>query len=302
MINQFKLEEILDKEELHRYQSEIIQEDHVSRYYQSDNIAILTLRGFAIEDESLETISTNFIFKNNEAYQYDVNKKILVILKDKYQSILKTIIATDRDNTEILNAYYNQVDELEDSVFDRSFPRHFMEMWFDLKKSILKIERYYLRCVSALKDYEKAHFKNSDFHRASFHHTLEKMKANHGQATGLVSKLDTIYHYYNSIKNDRLNQNIYLLTLLSGLFLPLNLIVGFFGMNTENLFFKDQSQGTLYVTFILVGVFFLFTVGFRLLYVVDRLLLKSGLGKYKIYQLVSNKLKTIEKVIDTSQS
>ena len=49
-----------------------------------------------------------------------------------------------------------------------------------------------------------------------------------------------------------MNRIIYVLTLLSGVFLPLNLIVGFFGMNTTSLPFTKIDGGTYNVILILL--------------------------------------------------
>ena len=47
-----------------------------------------------------------------------------------------------------------------------------------------------------------------------------------------------------------MNKNIYYLTLLSGVFLPLTLVSGFFGMNTGGLPFTEDADGTLKVVII----------------------------------------------------
>ncbi|EAL7450269.1 magnesium transporter CorA family protein, partial [Campylobacter jejuni] len=62
-----------------------------------------------------------------------------------------------------------------------------------------------------------------------------------------LTRIDTLYALTSAIKNEKMNKSIYLLSILSSIFLPLNLIVGFFGMNTNNLFFKDSPYGTLYI-------------------------------------------------------
>ena len=41
-----------------------------------------------------------------------------------------------------------------------------------------------------------------------------------------------------------MNRLIYLLTIISAIFLPLNLLVGFFGMNTSDLPFAQGDGGT----------------------------------------------------------
>lgn len=87
-----------------------------------------------------------------------------------------------------------------------------------------------------------------------------------------------------------MNKNIYLLTVLSGIFLPLNLIVGFFGMNTEGLLFKDDPNGTTYVLYALTGIFLAFVLGFNILNLIDRFFFRWWLGRSKLYNKMSNKI------------
>ena len=60
-------------------------------------------------------------------------------------------------------------------------------------------------------------------------------------------RVEDIYSFIQSDKNDKINKNIYLLTLLSALFLPLNFITGFFGMNTNGMFLSSFKDGTFIV-------------------------------------------------------
>ena len=49
-----------------------------------------------------------------------------------------------------------------------------------------------------------------------------------------------------------MNKMIYILTIISAVFLPLNLLVGFFGMNTSGLpFTTPEVNGTLNVIFLM---------------------------------------------------
>lgn len=296
----YSISEILSADEVDTYFKELDKESYYSRYIKHDSIAIFTFRKLDIINESLETSSCHFIFKNNNIYLYLVGSNELTLVQGGYQTILDYLINANDKNTEIIDAYYDQIEELEDAIYDQNLPRHYLEMWFDLKKSILRIERYYSRAIVALEDFSASTKGHKVFSNRVLEHLEDKMQSNSAQANSLVSKLDTIYNYYTSVKNERLNKNIYLLTLLSGIFLPLNLIVGFFGMNTENLFFKDQPKGTIYVFSILIGVFFFFTIGYKILQFFDRLLLRYGLGKYKLYKVVSDKLQKIDNVMDTN--
>ena len=65
-------------------------------------------------------------------------------------------------------------------------------------------------------------------------------------------------------------------------------------MNTEGLFFKENPHGTIYVVYILASILFLFLIGFQLLKLVDRFLLRWLLGRSSIYRRLANKITDIE--------
>ncbi len=90
-----------------------------------------------------------------------------------------------------------------------------------------------------------------------------------------------------------MNSNIYALTILSGIFLPLNLIVGFFGINTEGLFFSGNPSGTMYVIYILVSVFIVFVALFPLMAILERYILRKLLGKFNLYNKLVDNIKNI---------
>ncbi|DAB34741.1 MAG TPA: hypothetical protein CFH82_03225 [Sulfurospirillum sp. UBA12182] len=62
-----------------------------------------------------------------------------------------------------------------------------------------------------------------------------------------------------------MNPTIYILTFLSAIFLPLNLIVGFFGMNTNALPFAKEEYGSYFVFVLLVLVVIALLIGIKLL-------------------------------------
>ncbi len=73
-------------------------------------------------------------------------------------------------------------------------------------------------------------------------------------ANEYACRIDDIYTFIQSIKNDKINQNIYILTMISAVMLPLNLITGFFGMNTQGLPFNETKNATIIVVSIMLGV------------------------------------------------
>lgn len=293
-----KLYEILSTNELQDYERSLNEVNHVSRHVIENDIEILTLRDLRIHEEDLTTSSLSYIFKKQKIYVYSPIKKRGRLLEGSHSDLIDAISQTYSMNSEILSAYSSQVDLLEDYIYEREIPNHFMDLWFDLKKGVLKIERYYSRYISTLTFFINNHKDSVNIEEYGFDLILEKSQFSLSQSSGLISKLDTIHHYYSSIKNDKLNRNIYLLTLLSGIFLPLNLIVGFFGMNTENLIFHGDPSGTKYVIQVLVASFLMMTLGFKLAKTLDSLFLKNLLGKYKFYQTLTSKITKIEKDLD----
>ena len=163
-----------------------------------------------------------------------------------------------------------------------------------LKKDLSKKERLLERNVDVLTDFSLEFKEISKKDKSNLTSVIHEMDNSHTSCEGLLSKLDSIFNYYTSIKNDRLNNNIYVMTVLSAIFLPLNLIVGFFGMNTENLIFKDNPDGTLYVLMGLCGIFILSLLGLKLVKLIDYLLLRHLLGKYNFYERISKKISSIE--------
>jgi magnesium transporter len=74
-----------------------------------------------------------------------------------------------------------------------------------------------------------------------------------------LDKLENLYNFYRVKVDERMNKNVYYLTLLSGIFLPLTLLTGFFGMNTGGLPLQDDPMGTwkvILISIILEIIFF----------------------------------------------
>ena len=82
-------------------------------------------------------------------------------------------------------------------------------------------------------------------------------------------RIEDIYQFIQGLKNDKISRNIYILTIISSLLLPLNFITSFFGMNTTGLFLSDSAHGTLIVT-LAMCVIFAAMLGFFMLYVKKR--------------------------------
>jgi len=80
---------------------------------------------------------------------------------------------------------------------------------------------------------------------------------------GLESTMNHLMEVHSMITGHRTNEIIYILTIISTVMLPLNLIVGFFGMNFENLWFSHASWGIWLVSAFMLAITVLLLAFFR---------------------------------------
>ena len=272
------------------YQIELEQEDHPTLLVSNHLFQVFFARYLKSSQEGLETASHSFLFIKEDIYHYDRGAKEFFKLKDGFRALADYLYDIYETNRNIYFEYAEEVDGLEDYLYARKIPRHYMDMWFNLKKGVAKIDRHYQRSLYVIKDVIKKNQEFSSFPLRDFEEIYETLNLSASNIQGQLAKLDNIHHYHTSIKNDRLNNNIYLLTVLSGIFLPLNLIVGFFGMNTENLLLKDNPQGTEIVIYLLIAIVVFILIGFKLLKFLDNYFLRFFFGKYKFYEKLTKKI------------
>lgn len=270
--------------------------NHFSAFIGTESYQILIIRGITISNEELAFETKNYLI--------DTSKNIYEYVNGSFSNLGRTLATVDElleltlnKNESIIDEFVKEIDQLEDSLFERKTSRIFMDNWFDLKKDLARIERYYARSIHVINSFYKFYQKDETFPHAGFQDFMSDMSYSQHNVGNQTSKLDALYTYYGSIKNDKLNNNLYTLTVLSAIFLPLNLIVGFFGMNTENLFFKDNPAGTQNVFLILVGTFIFAFLGIPLVKLVDKYFLRFLLGKSHIYKKVAGKIDKIEEIL-----
>lgn len=196
-----------------------------------------------------------FIFKDNEIYHdtndtsQKVDEEILVMtvkkfINDYHQRVLKYATALEKYE----KIYTNKKD------YNKFIQKHSI-LKYEIRKlqnRIYSIHDAIIACISDrpyLKDKLKNYANEAGIYRAA--------------AAEYASRIEDIYQYVQGIKNDKINKNIYLLTILSAIFLPLNLITGFFGMNTTGLYLGELKNGTNIVSTIIILTFLLFVISWR---------------------------------------
>jgi magnesium transporter len=131
------------------------------------------------------------------------------------------------------------IDEIEDQVFDRPSPQT-LEKLFSLKRILLTMRRVLLPQREVMNklardDYRVIDPKDRIFFRDIYDHLVRLHDLNESLRDLVGGALDT----YLSAVNNRMNEIMKTLTIITTLFMPLAFVTGFFGMN----FF--EASGTL---------------------------------------------------------
>ena len=123
------------------------------------------------------------------------------------------------------------IDEIEDQVFDRPSPRT-LERLFDLKRVLLSMRRILLPQREVLNklardDYAVVDRKDRIFFRDIYDHMVRLHDLNETMRDLVGGVLDM----YLSVINNRMNEVMKTLTIITTLFMPLTFVTGFFGQN-----------------------------------------------------------------------
>jgi len=123
------------------------------------------------------------------------------------------------------------IDEIEDQVFDNPTPS-LLEHIFTLKRALLRLRRIIAPQREVLNklargDYAVIHAEDRVFFRDVYDHLVRLFDVTESLRDLVGSTLDT----YLSVVNNRMNDVMKTLTVITTLFMPLSFLSGFFGMN-----------------------------------------------------------------------
>ncbi len=123
------------------------------------------------------------------------------------------------------------IDELEDHIFDKPSPRT-LERLFALKRVLLSMRRILLPQREVLNklardDYRVIDPKDRIFFRDIYDHLVRLHDLNENLRDLVGGALDT----YLSVVNNRMNDIMKTLTIITTFFMPITFVTGFFGMN-----------------------------------------------------------------------
>lgn len=188
-----------------------------------------------------------FTFKNDIIYKIENNEEIQSSI-DEFSKIFKSII----DNIGGQNINYQQIIEFKEyTILNGKLIKDYFNKSFVLKQKINKN----LQFLSQLNEALIMLINDNSKYKKNIKTIMLSLNILSKNTKDMYNRLDNLYSLMTSIKNDKLNNNIYFLSILSAIFLPVNLIVGFFGMNTEGMFLQNNKFGTLYILFSILIIF-----------------------------------------------
>lgn len=268
----------------------LLSENSVSRFEDYGSFQLLILRRILFDKVAMSFTPEIFIFQAEGVHHYNKESGEFDLVQESYSGFVELLEFYYSNNQKLIIGYSDGIENLEESLFERKIPKIFMDNWFDFKKDIAKIENFYSRNIFVFQEF----LKKMEIYHAGFPEIfslIENMILMHISNIHILNgRLDSIHHYYDSIKNDRLNKTMFTLTVISGIFLPLNLIVGFFGMNTDGMFFKDNLMGTRNVIILLCSVVLSVLLGVKIISTIDRYFLRFVLGRYDFYNNLVKRL------------
>lgn len=187
-----------------------------------------------------------FFFKDGEIFTDEALSERTSI--DELTATIKKILNSYKEK---ISRYLGHLESFE-TIYKKpkeypEFMKRHAELKYEISKFYNKISRLQDALITCANE------------QTALKKPLKRFIAETGAAKSVVAEcgaeLDDIYAHIQRVKNDKINRNIYILTLLSALFLPLNLITGFFGMNTNGMFLNGFQNGTAVVAGSMLALF-----------------------------------------------
>ena len=231
------------------YLLDIKNPTHPSMFVEESTYDILILT-LPEKDKELKVNAYAFVFDEKSYYHYDKSKsefidiltmeKVYEMLDEKTNAVMK-----------LVSGMHESIDWMEEQLYENAQFNAFMRYWLQNKKDLARIHRLLTLASDVLENFIQSYLKEEDFLSTHFKDVHEHLSRTNRSALLAMEKLGNLYNYYTSRNNERMNKTIYILTIMSGIFMPLNLIVGYFGMNTQGLPFDGLPSGTLMVSALL---------------------------------------------------
>ncbi len=252
--------------------------DHLPKFEKTDDISFLILRGHEetvtnYDDLKVSSLTRklamffnkNFLVTIHRSEQPNLEKVKAFYLKpiDNFQShkliakiIKQTVLTYDKPIESLLQKF----EFIEESVHRKSEDQHIMEKFFDTKKENSIYRRMLRMSIEVIHKLQSA----DSLPRLLTQDLIDETEDLYFYTEDLAENIPSLMNLHLSmisqdtnISSYKTNEVMRVLTVLSLFFLPLNLIVGIYGMNFENM----PELKSEYGYFITLGMMFLVASG-----------------------------------------
>ena len=224
---------------------DIVNSEHPSDFETTKEYAVLILRLPYIKENKVKVISYAFLIKDDKVYEYLRESKEFIPLGD-FKALHNFLdIRIDKILAKI-SKLQTTIEKMEDRLYENNIDSNFPNEWLMLKKELALIERLMGHSMVAFQRFLK-HFKD-ELDELAYKDLEEHIDRAFRFSKSGIEKLDNLYNFYRAKMDEKMNKIVFVLTIISAIFLPLTLITGFFGMNTSDLPFTQGDHGTLKVT------------------------------------------------------
>lgn len=149
--------------------------------------------------------------------------------------LAELLISVMSGNTELLKTYDRELDTMERAILDDK-ASYIPKRIHEIRSELRLLDDHYdhlADLVQVLCDNENGFFKKSELHYLRI--TLGRIERLHDQARTLRDQAMQLHDLYKTTLEIRQNHIITLLTIVTAIFAPLTLIVGWYGMNFTNM-------------------------------------------------------------------
>lgn len=227
---------------------------HPSVFFRNEKYDMLILRipQYDLSQQSIDFMSFAFIITEDKYYYYDKSSNEFIDLfdcKGFYRFLDEKIDII----VKIKYDYLQKIEKIEDVFYSGKAIKNFNQQWFLYKNEMVRSNRLLNKAQEVMQEILTVYKNDPDYLERHFEDLYEHIQRSYRNSGFILEKLDALYSFNLTQNNEQMNRIMYVLTILSGIFLPLNLIVGFFGMNTTDLPFTNEAMGTYNVILFLIG-------------------------------------------------
>ena len=165
------------------------------------------------------------------------------------------------DDTQAIEQMRNEISEMEETVVSGSADNNFNRSLLEMKKKLQKFHNYYeqiLDVAETLEENENDIFdEDSLIYISNLTNKVTRLK---DDVDLLVNSADHLQDAYSSFLDMKLNQSMKFFTVITTIFFPLTIIVGWYGMNFQSMPEFTWKYGYIYVILLSVVVVTALTV------------------------------------------